>query len=176
MAELKYIRHEHLAREYIRTGGNGAEAYRRVTSRFPNKPLRNRKAAAVIACGILKRPEVKRRVQELKDIMAKKSDITIEKVLTDYQVALEMAKGMGKPADVISAATAQAKLVGLLRDRVETGAVGDFDGIDNLPDILDKVAAEAGPEAAVALAKAFGLEAEPPSELINESPPTDAVN
>lgn len=181
MAELKSIRHEHFCRELIRTGGNGAEAYRRVAHRFPNKPLRNPDSAAVIAHHIRKRPEVRRREQELKAIMSKKSDITIDKILTDYQQALDMAKEMAKPADIVSAATAQAKLVGLLRERVETGAVGDFDGLENISDILEKVAQDAGPEAALALSKAFGYDkAETAKQetpgLIDQTPPTGSVN
>jgi hypothetical protein len=181
MAELRDIRHEHFVRELVRTGGNGAEAYRRVSHRFPNKPLRNPNSARVIAHHIRKRPEVRRREQELKEIMSKKSDITIEKVLTDYQYALDMAKEMAKPADVISAASAQAKLVGLLRERVENGNVGDFDGMENVSDIIQKVADDVGPEAASALLTAFGLnnaetaKEEAPS-LIDQTPPSGSVN
>lgn len=181
MAELRNVRHEHFCRELIRTGGNGAEAYRRVSHRFPNKPLRHPHGAKAIAYHIRKRPEVQRREQELKEIMAKKSDITIEKILTDYQHALEMAKEMAKPAEVISAATAQAKLVGLLRERVESGNVGDFDGLENVSDIIQKVGVDVSPEAALALAEAFGLgKTETAKEgapgLIDRLPPSDAVN
>ena len=89
--------------------------------------------------------------------MAKRADITEDKILTDYQVALELAKQQAKPDSIVNAATAQAKLVGLLRERVETG---DFDKMDNVSDILEAVAKEAGPEVASPLSNAFGISAE----------------
>lgn len=114
----------------------------------------------------------------------KKSDITLEKVLTDYQHALDLAKGQQKASEIVAAATAQAKLVGLLRERVETGGVGDFGDTNSIADVLELVAKEAGPEAAMTLAAMFGLEV-PKSQatksmeeavlFIAESP-SDAVN
>ncbi|HEY6021357.1 MAG TPA: hypothetical protein VIY48_16070 [Candidatus Paceibacterota bacterium] len=191
MAALRNIRHERFVREYIANGGNGAEAYRRVVKQYPCKAtgMNNPEGFRVVACIIRKRPEVRQREQELRDKMAKRADITMEKVLTDYQEALELAKAQAKPNEIVNAATAQAKLVGLLRDRVETGDVGSFDGMDNLSDILAKVAEEAGPDAALALSKAFGIDSakEPagkvdtPSEseasgLIDQMPPSDSLN
>jgi hypothetical protein len=41
---------------------------------------------------------------------------------------------------------------------LNVNAGSDFDGMENISDILAKVAEEAGPEAALVLAKAFGLE------------------
>jgi hypothetical protein len=187
MAQLRNIRHEHFCREFIKTGGNGAEAYRRVADRFPNKPLRNPNAARVIACTIRKRPEVRRREQELRQMIAKKADITLDKLLSDIQEAIAMARAQAKPNDLVNAAMAQAKLVGLLRDRIETGQPGDFDGLENISDILEKVQADVGPEAALALARAFGYaKAEEPSQieqpetedaqLAKAIPPSDSVN
>ena len=46
---------------------------------------------------------------------------------------------------------------------LNVNAGSDFDGMENVSDILQKVAEEAGPEAALVLAKAFGLEY--PSEI-----------
>jgi len=185
MAALKRMRHEMFAREYILNGENASAAYRLTAQHFPNKPLVHPKSAAVVGYTILQRPEVKRRIFELRDIMAKKSDITLDKLLTDIQEAMFMAKTQAKPNDVVNAALAQAKLVGLLRDRVEAGAVGDFDGIDNISEVLEKVAQDISPEVALALSKAFGYtkdEPETQSEPVEESPlaqaipPSDAVN
>ena len=186
MAELKNMKYEHFCREYIRTGGNGTEAYRRVSERFPGKPLTNPKSAGIIACMLRKKPAIKRREQELRDAMAKKSDITIEKVLTDIETAMQIAKVQTKPNEIVNAAMAQAKLVGLLRDRVETGEVGDFEKAQSISEILEQVAEEAGPEAALVLSKALGIAESVPetvpepveedSALAQAIPPTDAVN
>lgn len=113
----------------------------------------------------------------------KKGDVTIDATLTKYEAAYKMAELMSKPGEMISAATAQAKLVGLLRDRVETGNVGDFDGMESVAEILEKVAAERGPAVALELAKLMGLEPVivedekgQTTELLNKAPPTDSVN
>jgi hypothetical protein len=51
----------------------------------------------------------------------------------------------------------------ILPKEIDVNAGSDFDGMENVSDILQKVAEEAGPEAALVLAKAFGLEY--PSEI-----------
>lgn len=186
MGALRNIRHEYFIRQYVRCGGNGAEAYRRTMSKYPWKEMRNPDYARTVACTILARPDVQRRYEELRTQMAKRADITEDKILTDYQTALNMALQMGKPEALIAAAREQAKLVGLLRDRIEHGDVGDFENMDNVSDILTAVRDRAGPEAALALAKAFGLgnadmaNVEPPKEeaagFMDQPPPSDSVN
>jgi hypothetical protein len=186
MGMLRNVRHEFFVREYVKTGGNGAEAYRRIAARFPNKRLRNPDAAKVIAHHIRRRPEVQRRERELISLMVKKSDITIERVLSNLEDAFITAKNQAKPSEMTNATMAQAKVVGLLRDRVETGGVGEFDGTEDVSAILEKVAEERGPEAALLLAQAFGYGPEEPStteqpqgedaQLAKAIPPTDAVN
>ena len=46
----------------------------------------------------------------------------------------------------------------ILPKEIDVNAGSDFDGMESVPDILQKVAEEAGEEAALCLAKAFGLE------------------
>lgn len=186
--ELRNLRHEYFCREIILNGGNGTEAWRSVNERFPHSQRATHpKTYGVVAARLNKYPYIRKRIAELRAEMARKADITLEKVLTDYQLALDMAKSQGKPGEIVTAATAQAKLVGLLRDRIETGAVGDFDSMD-VGQILETVASEAGQEAANALAKIFGIDpvaAQPktsgkPSngeiELLQSDPPSDAMN
>jgi hypothetical protein len=151
-ADLKNPRHEQFAREYVRTG-IGAEAYRRVYPRI--NPIETAKRNAY---RLRTYAHVDERIQELRQAMAKRADITEDKILTDYQEALALAKKQEKPDSMVNAATAQAKLVGLLRDRVETGNAGDFDNMESISEILEAVAAQVSPEAALALSKAFGLD------------------
>ena len=104
----------------------------------------------------------------------RKSDITLEKILNDYQSALEMAADSNKPGDMISAAREQARLVGLLVERREVGGVGEFEAMENVEEVLEAVAKEAGNEAAMALAKAFGIIAQGQKETIKNAPAQDA--
>lgn len=125
--------------------------------------------------------------------MAKRSDITIDKVLSDYQRALNMAEADNKPNEMISAAREQAKLVGLLVERKEVGNAGDFESMESISDILAAVAEKAGPAAALALSKAFDLvgqgeiavgmvesstapQEEAVEALLNAKPASDQVN
>ena len=119
----------------------------------------------------------------------RKADITFEKILTNYQEALEMARAKEDPGNMISAAREQAKLVGLLIDRKEVGSAGDFENMENISEILQAVADQAGPEAALALSQAFQLvgptmviqtakapDPQEPSALLDADSPSDAVN
>ena len=155
MGILKNPRHEKFAREYVKMG-IGAEAYRRVYPRA--HPV---STARVCASQLLTKPNIASRTAELRQAMAKRADITEDKILTDYQEALALAKKQQKPDSMVNAATAQAKLVGLLKDRIETKNVNDFENIESIDDILQKVADEVGTEAAAALSKAFGLDKSP---------------
>ncbi len=171
MSALKNERYEYFVREYIKLGGeNGAEAYRRTTRKFGRK-LTHWNSAAAISWQILQREPVKRRIKELRQQMIKRHDITIDKILNDYAKAMQMAERQGRADQLIAGATAQAKLVGLLRERVETGAAGEFDAIDTISEVLEKVAAEAGPEAALALSKAMGIEA----TIVEEAAPAQVT-
>jgi Terminase small subunit len=155
-----------------------AEAYRKV---YKNT---SRKAATVAASRCLAKPHVRKRYQQLMERQMKRSDISIDKVLTDYQYALDLAKTQARPAEIVAAAQAQAKLVGLLRERVETGGVGEFPDTQSIEGILETVAREAGAEAAMTLASMFGLKLPESHEtqkmkeaaLFIADPASDSVN
>jgi hypothetical protein len=95
-----------------------------------------------------------------------------------------MAESQGKTADMISAASAQAKLVGLLRERLESGAPGDFDKMENLSDVLEALGDRVGPEIAAKIGEALGIinqredqeEAQPKENLAELLPPSGSVN
>jgi len=187
MPVLKRLHHELLVRAYIANGGFATEAYLEVAKHVKGKPITNRVSASVCAHRILHYPEVQARYRELQNQMAKRADITMDKILSDYQEALNLAKAQEKPEAIVNAATAQAKLVGLLRDRVEHGEVGEFGDMENISEILEAVAAQNGPEAALALAKAFGIDnpeiahqrsnvGESEADLEDAKPASDAVN
>jgi hypothetical protein len=156
MPILKNPRHEQFAREFVKIG-IGAEAYRRVYPRI--NPLETAKRNAY---RLRTYAHVDQRISELRQAMAKRADITEDKILTDYQEALTLAKEQEKPDSMVNAATAQAKLVGLLKDRIETKNVDDFDSMESISEILQAVEMQAGSEAALALSKAFGLDRSPP--------------
>ena len=190
MPRLKNIRHEKACWEYIKTG-NKTKAYQ---AAYDPDGTRLRPGVAktmghYLFSGKSRRRQdyaaIHQRIEEIRTAMQKKSDITLEKVLTDYQYAIDQAKNDGKLDTIVSAATAQAKLVGLLKDRI-VNEPNEIESMENISDILERVGQEAGAETALALAKAFGIEAPLPSQTELETPsdspkdigepPTSAVN
>src|SRR6266849_8478785 len=151
MPTLKNMRHERFIREYLKTDFNGAEAYRRVYPR--HRP----DIACVSACQLLRRPKVRERLQEVQAAIIKRSDITVDRILTEYEEARKLAVQQEKPEAMLNASEKKAKLVGLLVDRREIGNAGDFEQMTDISQILAKVREDAGDEAADALAKAFGI-------------------
>jgi len=151
MAALKNVRHEIFIREYVACDFNGAEAYRRVY------PGHRPDIACVSACQLLRVPKVRERLREVQEAIIKRSDITVDRILTEYEDARQLAIAQEKPEAMLNASEKKAKLVGLLVDRREVGNVGDFEQMTDISQILEKVRQEAGVEAAEALAKAFGL-------------------
>lgn len=154
---LKNPRHERFVKEYLRLE-TATEAYRRS---YPTSKGYN--CASVGANRLLKKRRIRQRIREMRMEIKRKADITFEKVLTDYQEALELARAKGEAGNIIAAAREQAKLVGLLIDRKEVGAAGDFENMENVSDILEAVEKLAGPEAALALGQAFQVLPSPPS-------------
>ncbi len=110
----------------------------------------------------------------------KKADITVDRILNEYEEARTLAISQGEAGTMLTASEKKAKLVGLLVDRREVGNAGEFEQLTDIGDILEKVRSEQGIEAAEALAKAFGLDTDPqgsedvPLDIGN--PPTGSVN
>jgi hypothetical protein len=74
-----------------------------------------------------------------------------------FNSLLDLAKQQERPREIVGAATAQAKLVGLLVDHKEVEQPRDFDRMTDITGILEAVRRDAGEEAAEALAKAFTI-------------------
>lgn len=182
---LKNPRHESFVKVYLQqmaNGGTAKAAYERVY-RGPFGP----DSAKAAAWRLLNKPKIKSRIKEMRMDIKRKADITFEKILTDYQDAMVIARGKLDAASMISAATAQAKLVGLLIDRKEVGAAGDFENMESISDILQAVEQQAGAAVALALGQAFGAlplpeaqKAPEPTEdseaLVDIEPASDAMN
>lgn len=172
---LKNQRHELFLREYFANGWKGKQAYITVYGHC--------KTADTQASKLLAKPKVRKRFNQMVSRLIKRADITEEKVLSQYQEAYDLALSQGKTADMVSATTAQAKLVGLLRERLETGAPGDFDRLDTVSDVLEALAQRVGPEVALKISAALGIQpqieaqpAEDLTELAEASPGSNAVN
>jgi hypothetical protein len=72
------------------------------------------------------------RLRELQEVTAAKAEVTRESILAELEEARLMAKDNGQPAAAVSASMGKAKLVGLVVDRKEVGAPGEFADIENM--------------------------------------------
>jgi hypothetical protein len=80
------------------------------------------------------------------------SDISLSSVLADITKACDMAEASGAANVVLNAAGLRAKLGGLLVDKVEHGAPGDFDGCETIEQVTAKFVDDmADPDKAIAL-------------------------
>ena len=151
MGKLRNFRHEQFVGELLACEFNQAEAYRRVY------PAVRRDVARMAASRLLTSVIVKRRLEERQMALLRKQDITVDRILNEYEEARELAISQAKPEAMMAASEKKAKLVGLLVDRKEVGNVGDFEGMNDPAEIIARVSLEAGPQAAEAIAKALGL-------------------
>ena len=84
-----------------------------------------------------------------------KTRVTVESLTADLDRIMEKAEAAAQFGAARSAVDTKAKLHGLLVDRKESGAPGEFAGLQSEADVLARVRAELGEDAAVALAKAL---------------------
>lgn len=154
MGALRNPVHERFAREWLKTA-DAANAYRKAFGKTYSHTV-----AKAAGWRLRNRPYMQKRIDELQRQMMKRSDITLDKILSDYQEALDMARDAKKPSEMVMAAREQAKITGLLIERKEVGGPNDFDSMNNMTEILEAVRKQAGDEAALALARVFKLAAE----------------
>ena len=103
--------------------------------------------------------------------MLKRSDITIEKLLSDAEDARKLAMETKQVAAATGAAQFQAKLVGLLVDRRETGSPGDFASLSTAQEVIEAIRLEYGEDAAKALQALVSPKiAPPPPDAADEQP------
>lgn len=172
MAALQNIRHERFARYYLKTGV-AAQAYRAA-----GYTANTRACLDAAASRLLRHVRVKARIGELRRQMSYKTKISLESLLQDLSDDRTLARSLGMPSAAIQATITAAKLVGLMVERKESGAPGDFAGMQTAEEIVAKVRAELGDAQAALLTTAMGMtepeqEAEPsaPVIAIDDMPP-----
>jgi hypothetical protein len=86
---------------------------------------------------------VSARLSELQAEAAATSKVTVESICRELDEANKVAREKCQAAAMVSAATLRAKLAGLMVERVEVGAAGDFDAAESYADVADGLLAEA---------------------------------
>jgi hypothetical protein len=108
---------------------------------------------------------VKRRIAELNKVLAVKTRVTIETVTSQIVADRDFAIQQKQPATALAASVALGKLHGMFVDRSESGAPGEFAGLQSIEEVLARVREELGEETAALLAKALSR---PEGEIIDQ--------
>lgn len=123
---------------------------------------------------------VKARINELTRHIAVKTRVTVESLTQHFDRAIELAEATQNPAALTNAAVAKGKLHGLMVDRKESGAPGDFATLADNEAIIAKVRQDLGEamgDAFAAFVAQLGArEAEAAPELPAIEPASDTTH
>ena len=115
MPALANGRHERFCLEYVRCGDNGKKAYAAIYG--PST------GAEQSASRLLRRPEVRSRLEEIRNEAAERAEITIDMLVQDFQNIHD--KAMLDPKTYMAATNAkiaQAKVCGLWNEKITVAA------------------------------------------------------
>lgn len=180
MPALRNPRHERFAR-LLHRYGNARRAYAEsgYNARQPRTP---RETSPLDRCAtrLSKHVQVKERLQELTAMAAKRHEITVDTLLDDLETDRRLAHQAAQSGAAVAATMAKAKLLGLVVERKEAGAPGEFSNLHSIADVLDVIRKEFGDQAADALAAivAAPREPDPPRkpDMIKPPSPTHSGN
>jgi phage terminase small subunit len=100
---------------------------------------------------------VQTRLAELQSEAAQNSQVTVASILKELEHARQRADDLDQLSASVKAISEKAKIAGLSVEKVQIQQA-EFDDDMSVQEILDKVTAEAGIEAAVALCRAFKMD------------------
>ena len=78
------------------------------------------------AARMMTNDDLRKRIADLQDARAKRAEVTIESLIAELEEARVLASKEGQAGPMVAASMGKAKLAGLLIDRKENGASGDF--------------------------------------------------
>lgn len=104
---------------------------------------------------------VKARIAELNRGMAMKTRVTVDSISSQLDEDRQFAVKVDQAGPALNATIAKAKLHGLMVDRKESGAPGEFANLQTADEVLALVRAELGEAAAAALVAAMAQQEEP---------------
>lgn len=102
---------------YIETG-NASEAYRRAYNYGTMPP----ESIHVKACEVMKNVNVALRINQLKQELRERYNVTIDSITIELEEARQLALKTDNPTPAVSASMGKAKLHGLLIDKSELSA------------------------------------------------------
>jgi hypothetical protein len=120
---------------------------------------------------------IKARIAELTRHIAMKTRVTVESLTAELDEARALALRCDQPSAAITATATKGKLHGLMVDRKESGAPGDFAGLKTPDEVLALIRSELGEDAARMLqANQQVPEAAPEASQGDMPSPLDTIN
>jgi hypothetical protein len=150
MADELNLRQQRFIAEFMRIGVK-SRAYAAAGYNYST-----RESLDAASSQLFRNIKIKREIARRKRAMLKRSDITLEKLLSDAEDARKLAMTIDQPSAAKGASEFQAKLVGLLVERKESGAPGEFAGLTTPDAVIAAIRAEMGEDAANALLAMIG--------------------
>lgn len=170
MPALHSIRMERFARYLIETGIQ-SEAYLKAGYKASS-----RRSLDSAASRLSRSVKVKARIRELTHNMVARNRVTVDSVVDELDEARGLALRLDQPSAAITASMSKARLAGLIVDRKEQGAPGEFASLGDEAKVMAMVEAELGAGAASALRSALEQQpSEPEGEPLPEPEPTAAA-
>jgi len=117
VAALKTVSHERFVQEYVVNGNKRSLAY---ALAFPKS---KQSACRQNALRLLKKPAVRRRIAELQNKGARRTEITLERLITEADDIQRKALAAKRYAAAVAALIAKAKLAGFMVERFQGGSL-----------------------------------------------------
>ena len=112
---------------------------------YPQAGYQPHESAPYRLCGNVR---VKERMDEITRELAMKTRVTVASITAELDEAAALAKRIDQPSAMTQAIIAKAKLHGLLIERKEAGAPGDFAAARTEAEVLEQVRNDLGEAAA----------------------------
>lgn len=151
-------RRERFAHEYVKTGIARA-AYQ--AAGYTATALNSIDATA---SEILSHPKVATRIVEIRQEMAQETRVTVAGLVAEIVKDRTQAREIGQPATALAASMAIAKLLGLVVERKEVGAPGEFAALDDELAVIALIRQQLGTDAADMITGLLGKPADVSSD------------
>jgi hypothetical protein len=123
--------------------------------------------AEVNASKLLKNPNIRARLVELGGNGVRRAKLTADSLIDKLDIVFDGSVTEKQFSAAGRAVETQGKLAGLMVDRHEVGAPGDFANCESAEEVLELLREELGPETATILAAALAREEVPASAQID---------
>jgi hypothetical protein len=85
------------------------------------------------------RPAIQERLVELQEAAAKEAKITVASLLDELEEARKRADSLDQLSTVVKAVSEKARISGLLVQKIEIGAAGDFGACETVEAVVDEL-------------------------------------